>query len=64
MPVFFAVSTKSRKSSSVPRSGWIASCPPSGEPIAQGLPGSFGPGVSVLFGPLRAVVPMGWIGGR
>ena len=29
-----------------------------------GLPGSPGSAVSVLFRPLRAVVPMGWIGVR
>ena len=48
----------------MPRSGWIASCPPSGEPIAHGEPGSPSPGVSVLFLPLRNVVPMGCTGGR
>ena len=32
--------TKWSKSASVPRSGWIASWPPSGEPMAQGLPTS------------------------
>ena len=42
----------------------MASCPPSGEPIAHGEPGSPGPAVSVLLRPLRAVVPIGWIGGR
>ena len=31
------------KSSSVPSAGSIAVCPPAGEPIAQGLPGSSGP---------------------
>ena len=34
--------TSLSKSFSVPSSGWIASCPPSGPPIAQGLPGSPG----------------------
>ena len=29
-----------------------------------GLPGSFGPAASVLFGPLRLVIPIGWIGVR
>ena len=33
-------------------------------PIAQGTPGSLGPGVKVLFGPFRCEVPMGWMGGR
>ena len=33
-------------------------------PIAHGEPGSLGPGVSVLFGPLREDRPIGWIGGR
>ena len=33
-------------------------------PIAHGEPGSVGPGANVLFGPLRNVVPIGWIGGR
>ncbi len=41
-----------------------ASWPPKREPIAQGLPGSLGPGSSVLFGPLRLTSPMGEIGGR
>ena len=53
-----------RKSSSVPSSGAMAVWPPSAEPMAQGLPGSSGPAPSVLFGPLRSVTPMGWIGGR
>ena len=52
------------KSSSVPSSGAIAVWPPSADPIAHGLPGSSGPGSSVLFGPLRSVTPIGWIGGR
>ena len=50
--------------SRVPNSGWIASCPPSAEPIAQGEPTSSGPGVSVLLRPLRLTSPIGWIGGR
>ena len=41
----FALATNASKSSMVPRSGWTASCPPSLEPMAQGLPGSSGPGV-------------------
>jgi hypothetical protein len=40
----------------------MASWPPSGEPIAYGLPGSSGPASSVLLGPLRALVPIEWIG--
>ena len=40
------------KSSSVPRSGWMASWPPSGEPIAHGTPTSSGPAVEgVVAGP-------------
>jgi hypothetical protein len=35
-----------------------------GLPIAYGLPTSVGPGVSVLLRPLRALVPIGWIGGK
>ena len=38
--------------------------PPSAAPIAQGLPGSSGPAVRVLFGPFRKLRPIGWIGGR
>ena len=53
-----------RSPSIVPRSGWMASCPPSLDPIAQGEPVSSGPGVRVLFGPLRLTSPIGWIGGR
>ena len=64
MPRSLVRVTKAAKSFSVPRSGWMASCPPSGEPIAHGDPTSSGPGVRVLFGPLRLVVPIGWIGGR
>ena len=32
--------------------------------MAHGLPGSSGPPPIVLFGPLRNVRPIGWIGGR
>ena len=32
--------------------------------MAHGEPGSCGPGLRVLFGPLRLVTPIGWIGGR
>ncbi len=42
----------------------MASWPPKREPMAQGLPGSSGPGVSVLLGPLRFTSPIGEIGGR
>ena len=59
-----ARATNASKSSIVPRSGWIASWPPSAPPMAHGEPGSSGPGVSVLFGPLRFVIPIGWTGGR
>ena len=42
--------------------------PPCGRPrpppIAHGLPGSSGAGVSVLLRPLRKLRPIGWIGGR
>jgi len=38
--------------------------PPSSEPMAQGLPSSSGPAVTLLFGPLRKALPMGWMGGR
>ena len=56
--------TKASKSSIVPRSGCSASCPPSGDPIAHGEPGSPSTGVSVLFLPFLNVVPMGCTGGR
>ena len=46
----------------VPSSGAMAVRRPA-EPMAQGLPGSSGPAPSMLLGPLRSVVPMGWIGG-
>ncbi len=58
-----AVATSALKSSSVPRSGWMASWPPVSSPIAYGLPGSLGSAVSVLLRPLRLVWPIGWIGG-
>ena len=64
MPSSRVLATNASKSSIVPRSGWIASCPPSGEPIAHGEPGSPSAGVSVLLRPLRKVVPIGWTGGR
>ena len=64
MPSSRARATSRSKSSIVPSSGWIAVCPPSGPPIAHGLPGSPGAASSVLFRPLRWVRPIGWIGGR
>ena len=39
-----------RKSSIVPSSGWIAVCPPKGEPMAQGTPGSSGVGSELVVG--------------
>src|SRR5665213_1234673 len=42
----------------------MALCPPSSDPIAQGLPTSSGSAFSALFFPLRKEWPMGWIGGR
>ena len=38
--------------------------PPSGPPMAHGLPGSSGPATSALSGPLRYARPIGWMGGR
>ncbi len=52
------------KSANVPRSGWMASCPPSADPMAHGEPGSPALASSVLLRPLRKVVPIGWTGGR
>ncbi len=37
----------------------MVSCPPSGDPMAQGEPGSPGPAFRELFGPFLAVVPIG-----
>ena len=59
-----ALATNRSKASKSPRSGWMASWPPSTLPIAHGEPGSAGPGFRVLFAPLRNEVPIGWIGGR
>ncbi len=42
-PLAWAAARKARKSAGVPRSGWIASWPPSAAPIAQGEPTSSGP---------------------
>ena len=64
MPSSRVLATNASKSSIVPRSGCSASCPPSADPIAHGEPGSPSAGVSVLFLPLRNVVPMGCTGGR
>src|SRR5829696_5325795 len=63
MPWDLTLATNRSKASQSPRSGWIASCPPSELPMAHGEPGLAGPGARVLFGPLRNEVPMGWIGG-
>ncbi len=64
MPSSRSRATSALKSAIVPSSGWIASWPPSREPIAHGEPGSQLAATSVLFGPLRFTVPIGWIGGR
>src|SRR4051794_2917327 len=64
IPAFFAAAIIASKSAIVPSSGLTAVWPPSSLPIAHGLPGSFGPAVSVLFGPFRFVLPIGWTGGR
>ncbi len=59
-----AAATSRSKSATVPSSGCTAVWPPAAAPIAHGLPGSAGRAVVTLFGPLRCVVPIGWIGGR
>ena len=51
-PVPRAAASRRSKSSSVPRAGWTAVCPPSGPPMAHGLPGSFGPGGERVVRPL------------
>ncbi|CPU65750.1 Uncharacterised protein [Mycobacteroides abscessus] len=56
--------TNARNVRSLPSSGWIASWPPSFDPMAYGLPGSPGSAVRELLRPLRCVVPMGWTGVR
>ena len=61
-PCAWAASTSRWKSSKVPSSGWSASWPPASLPMAYGLPGSSGPGVSVLLRPFRLARPIGWIG--
>ena len=57
-----ASATNRSKSSKSPRSGWIASWPPSAEPMAYGEPGSCSPASRVLLGPLRLTRPIGWTG--
>ena len=47
----------SSKSSNVPRSGWMASWPPSGEPMAHGDPGSPGCGVEGVVAALAVRGP-------
>ena len=64
MPRSRAAATNASKSSNVPRVGSIASCPPAGEPIAYGEPGSPRSANSELLGPLRWVSPMGCTGVR
>ncbi len=59
-----AAATSASKSFQVPRSGFSASCPPDGPPIAHGLPTSPGSATSALLRPLRFVVPIGCTGGR
>src|SRR6476469_2658983 len=59
IPADFAEATIASKSAHVPRSGLIASWPPSFEPIAQGDPTSSGPAVTALLRPLRFEVPIG-----
>ena len=59
-----AWATNRSKSSNVPRSGCRAVWPPSGLPMAHGLPTSPGPAVRELLRPLRLVVPIGCTGGR
>jgi hypothetical protein len=63
-PLSRATAMKSRKSASVPSCGWMASWPPSSDPIAHGEPTSSGRAVRVLLRPLRLILPIGWIGGR
>jgi len=55
-----AVATKASKSERVPNPGSTAIWPPAAFPIAQGEPGSLGPAMRLLFGPLRCVRPMRW----
>ena len=60
----FAASTKATKSCLRAEVGVDGVVPAVGRPMPHGEPGSFGPASSVLFGPLRFVRPIGWIGGR
>jgi hypothetical protein len=55
--------TKCSKSSSVPSSGWTPCGRPRRRRSPTGCPGRRA-GASALFGPLRCVRPIGWIGGR
>ena len=64
MPRRWHSSASLTTSSTVPSSGCTAVCPPSGAPIAHGLPVSSDDGVVVLLRPLRWVVPIGCTGGR
>ena len=63
-PSSCARATNASKSANVPSCGWIASCPPSAEPIAHVDPTSSGTETTLLLGPLRFTVPIGWTGGR
>ena len=64
MPSSRALTSKPRKSSSVPNCGRMSLCPPSAAPMAHGLPTSSGSAVNVLFVPLRLMRPIGWMGGK
>ena len=59
MPRLRALDTKASKSSNVPSSGWSARWPPSADPMAQGLPGSSGPGSSDVVPALAETLPDG-----
>ena len=52
-PSDLALATNRSKASKSPRSGWMASWPPSRRRWPTASPGSDGPGFRVLFGPLR-----------
>ena len=64
MPSCLALATSRSKLSQSPRSGWIASWPPSGLPTAHGEPGSFSVASRELFLPFLNAVPIGWMGGK
>src|SRR6266511_1510636 len=64
IPWAAAAATRRSNSPNVPRSGWIAVCPPSSPPMAHGEPTTPGPREGALLGPLRRVRPIGWVGGR